>query len=154
MEHFEDSFLVFGVPVFRRSLRARSATPKKAYAVDPGLARAVSHVTADDLGSRLETTVYLELRRRTRDRREGGVSYYVTQSGREVDFVVGDAEESRATALLQVCAEMGQGDTRCRELLALEEAMGETGVQSATVVTLRESGSEQTEHGSISLVPA
>jgi hypothetical protein len=49
---------------------------------------------------------------------------------------------------------MGDGATRRRELAALEEAMGECGAASATVVTLEESGEERTAHGAVELVPA
>jgi predicted AAA+ superfamily ATPase len=154
MGHFEDAFLLFQVPVFRVSLRARQATPRKVYAVDPGLALAVSHVTAESLGARLETAVYLELRRRVRGRRAGAVSYYVTRSGREVDFVLGDVDEGRATELIQVSASLESTETRRRELGALEEAMAECGIESGTVVTLRESEEVMTPRGPILLVPA
>ena len=154
MEHFEDAFLLFRVPVYGRSLRKRGAAPKKVYAVDPGLAAAVSHATFGNVGARLETAVYLELRRRTRDPREGGISYYVTKSGREVDFALGGAPDGDGPRLVQVCADMTESATRRRELAALEEAMGECGAASATVVTLDESGEERTARGPVSIVPA
>ncbi|MCU0724426.1 MAG: ATP-binding protein [Planctomycetes bacterium] len=154
MEHFEEAFLLFRVPVFGRPLRKRGAAPKKVYAVDPGLAAAMSHSTSGNVGARLETAVYLELRRRSRDPREGGISYYVTNSDREVDFAVGGSPDGDGPRFIQVCADMGDGATRRRELAALEEAMGECGAASATVVTLEESGEERTAHGAVELVPA
>lgn len=153
MGHFEDASLFFSVPAFRSSLRARRTSPKKVYAADPGLAHVRSDVLAQAPGRRLETVVYLELRRRTRDRREGydrregHISYYRTESGREVDFALSDPEEHRVTAFFLVCADMQDPKTRQRELRALEEVMGETGVECATVITLRKSGVEETTHG-------
>lgn len=154
LDHFEDAFLLFTVPVYRKSLRARRATPKKVYAVDPGLARAVSHAMARDLGARLETAVYLELRRRAEDSREGHISYYLTRSRREVDFVVGTPEEGHVASLVQVSADLRNADTRHREIRALEEAMGETGTKTGLVVTLHETGTEKTANGIIHIVPA
>jgi predicted AAA+ superfamily ATPase len=154
LDHFEDAFLLFTVPVYRKSLRARRATPRKAYAVDPGLARAVSHAMAGDLGARLETAVYLELRRRAKDSREGHISYYLTRSRREVDFVVGRPEEEHVASLVQVSADLRNAETRHREIRALEEAMGETGTKSGLVITLHESGTEETASGPVHIVPA
>lgn len=154
LDHFADAFLVFTIPVFRKSLRARQTNPRKVYAIDPGLAHAVSHVAADDLGRRLETAVYLELRRRNTIGRDGTISYYLTSEGREVDFVIGDLESQSAGALVQVCADLGEPETLKREIAALDEAMRELGLESATLVTLNESDTMQTSHGTIRVVPA
>lgn len=154
LDHFADAFLVFTVPVFRKSLRARQTNPRKVYAIDPGLAHAVSHVSSEDLGQRLETAVYLELRRRTAIGRDGAISYYLTSEGREIDFVVGDPEFETASALFQVCADLGTPKARARELAALEEAMRELGLASATLVTLHESETLQMAQGTIHVVPA
>ncbi len=154
LEHLTDAFLVFGIEVFRRSLRARQVNPRKMYAVDPGLAFATSHAAATDLGARLETAVYLELRRRFGRSREGAISYYVTADGHEVDFVVGDAAESRVMELVQVCVDLSVPETRAREFRALAEAMEELSRPRATIVTLHEEGREAVEAGEIRVVPA
>jgi predicted AAA+ superfamily ATPase len=140
--------------LFRRSLRKRQSAAKKIHAVDPGLPLALFFVTAQDRGARLETAVCLELRRRARDPREGGVSYYVTNSGLIVDFAVGDWPGDGVPRLTQICAEPCQSGTRRQELVALGEAMGECGGTDAAVVTLHESGEERTAHGRMTLVPA
>ncbi len=90
------------------------ANRKNIYAIDPGLAFAVAPAGVSDLGSRLEDTVYLELRRRIRGARDGAISYYVTQGGHEVDFVVGDPETEHAVQLVQGCADFGAPGTRER----------------------------------------
>jgi len=153
LEHLQDAFLIFTVPVFRKSLRARQTKPKKAYAIDPGLAFAMSHVLAEDIGSRLETAVYLELRRRARGSRDGAISYYVTSAGHEVDFVLGDPSEDHASRLVQVCADMSSPETRDREVRALDAAMNELGLRESTVVTMFEDATIEVEHGRIDVVP-
>ncbi|MHB0980623.1 MAG: ATP-binding protein [Thermoleophilia bacterium] len=152
--HLTDAFLVFGIQVFRRSLRSRQVNPRKMYAIDPGLAYATSHAAATDLGARLENAVYLELRRRFGRAREGAISYYLTADGREVDFVVGDAAYSEATELVQVCADLSDPATKEREMRAASEAMEELGLPRVTMVNLHQETTETTSAGAVRIVPA
>ena len=154
LDHFQDAYLVFAIPVFKKSLRAQSTNPRKLYAVDPGLAAAMSHVTATDAGARLENAVFLELRRSQGRLLQGQVSYYITATGHEVDFVVGDVFEQRAGRLVQSCASLAGPATREREVRALTEAMGETGLQTGEIVTLLDEETIETEAGIIHAIPA
>ena len=154
LDHFQDAYLVFAIPVFKKSLRAQATNPRKLYAIDPGLGAAMSHVTATDVGARLENAVFLELRRRHGRLLQGQVSYYLTRSGHEVDFVVGDLFDQRAGRLLQACASLAEPATRAREVRALTEAMTETGLSTAEIVTLHEEETIRTDAGEISVVPA
>lgn len=154
LDHFQDAYLVFAIPVFKKSLRAQSTNPRKLYAVDPGLAAAMSHVTATDAGARLENAVFLELRRSQGRLLQGQVSYYITATGHEVDFVVGDVFEQRAGRLVQSCASLADPATREREVRALTEAMGETGLQTGEIVTLLDEETIETEAGIIHAIPA
>jgi uncharacterized protein len=154
LDHFQDAYLVFAIPVFRKSERARATNPRKLYPIDPGLAAAMSHATATDVGARLENAVFLELRRRHGRLLQGQVSYYLTASGREVDFVVGDLFHQRAGRLVQACADLAEPQAREREVRALVEAMTETGLDRADIVTLREEGTVKTDAGTIRIVPA
>jgi len=154
LDHFQDAYLVFAIPVFKKSVRAQATNPRKLYAIDPGLAAAMSHVTATDVDARLENAVFLELRRRHGRLLQGQVSYYLTASGHEVDFVVGDLFEQRAGRLVQVCASLAEPATRTRELRALTEAMRETGLRVAEIVTLHEEETIATDAGTVAVVPA
>jgi len=152
--HFEDAYLVHTVPVFSASERVVASNPRKAYAVDPGLAWAVSHVTATDLGARLETAVYVELRRRAGRLMAGQISFHTTASGYEIDFVVGDPLERRVAELVQVSADISDTSTREREMRALREGMEELGVRTSTLVTMNDDEVVEVESGTISVVPA
>jgi predicted AAA+ superfamily ATPase len=147
LTHLEDSFLLFTVSLASPSLRARQVNPRKCYPIDPALAAAVSFRASEDLGHLLETVVYLELRRRG-----SSLSYVMTRSGYEVDFLAEDSQGSRE--LIQVCADLESPSTRQRELRALEEGMKETACESATVVTLREEGSAEVGGRMVRIVPA
>lgn len=152
--HVSDAFLAFTVGRFSRSARTRAHQPRKVYAVDPGLAAAVSLATTRDWGARLETAVYVELRRRLGRSREGAIAYYVTEGGHEVDFVVGDAEQGHATELIQVCADPSDRATMDRELRALDEAMRELHLGAATLVTLEAAGDIALPGGTVRMCPA
>jgi predicted AAA+ superfamily ATPase len=146
MEHVQDAFLVFSLPIHAQSEKRRQVNPRKVYAIDHGLVRACVGRRSEDLGHHLENLVYLELRRR------GEVhGYHLTATGREVDFVAGS---EGAIHLVQVCASLGNAATREREVGALVEAMAELHQEDATIVTLAEE--EQIDAGDrrIRVVPA
>lgn len=68
---FRQAYLSFEVYEYSHELLAGGSNPSKLYAVDPGLAFAVSRASQEDVGKRLETATYLELRRRMAGRRTG-----------------------------------------------------------------------------------
>jgi predicted AAA+ superfamily ATPase len=128
--HLEDAFLLFPVPIHSAAERVRRVNPRKVYVVDTGLALACTRRTTPDSGHLLENWVFLELRRRGRT-----PAYYVTASGREVDFVMPGA--NGRPALVQAAWDLGAAETRNRELRALDEAMAELRVREALLVTRR-----------------
>ena len=148
VEHVEDAHLLYTVPIWAASFGKRRANPRKAYPVDPALARTVAFAKPEDVGHRLETLVYLHLRRRG----HAEVGYLETASGYEVDFCSRGADGT--LALTQVCAELGAENTRKRELRAVGEAMAEMGVSEATLVTVREEEEVRLASGLVRVVPA
>ena len=153
LDHLVDAYLVFLVPIRSRSEKQRIVNPRKAYAIDPGLALAMQTGGARNLGARLENTVYLELRRRIGRRAADLVTYYRTSSGREVDFAVDPAEPDGALRLVQSCAALSDPETRYREVGALSEAMSETGVERGELVTLSDREDIDTGAGTIAVRP-
>lgn len=147
LTHLEDAFLVFLLPLHTASERRRQMNPRKCYAIDHGLVRACVPGVTEDTGHHLENLVYLELRRR------GEVlGYHVTASGGEVDFVAADPMGRQQ--LVQACAELGEPATRERELRAIVEAVAETGIQQATIVSLAEDAVVRRDGVEVRIVPA
>lgn len=146
LEHVQDAFLVFLLPIHTQSEKRRQVNPRKVYAIDHGLVRACVGQRSEDIGHRLENVVYLELRRR------GEVhGYHITASGREVDFVTGPPDEP---TLVQACANLGDADTRKREVESLTEAMGELRIDRGTIVTMDEQDTLRRDGRTIDVVPA
>ncbi|OFY66122.1 MAG: hypothetical protein A3H98_12015 [Bacteroidetes bacterium RIFCSPLOWO2_02_FULL_36_8] len=64
IHYLEDCYLLFTVPKFDYSLKKQSKNPKKIYAVDSGIIRAITLSFTDDLGRILENIVFIHLLRR------------------------------------------------------------------------------------------
>lgn len=136
--HFEDACFAFFVGIHTESEAVRRVNPRKFYPVDPALVP-----RGAGLGPRLETVVYLELRRRGYD-----VAYALDDAGREVDFVA--EHSSRPTQLVQACADLSEPATRTRELAALSAIRARHPDAQAIIVTLAERG----EVDGVRFVPA
>jgi predicted AAA+ superfamily ATPase len=148
LAHVEDAHLVYTLPLRSASAARRASNPRKAYPVDPALARTAAFAKPDDVGHRLENLVYLELRRRG----VANLGYLATVDGFEVDFC-GESPDG-ALQLVQVCASLSDPDTRARELRALEAALSEVPARSATIVTLYEEDTLQVAGATVGVVPA
>ncbi|HLF94411.1 MAG TPA: ATP-binding protein, partial [Planctomycetota bacterium] len=109
VEYLQDAYLLYSLPKFSPSFRQRVVAPRKFYAVDNGLRRAVSLQSTPDRGHRLENAVYLALRGRAIPACWAG-----EKDSWECDFVTD--EEA-----IQVCAELTT-HTRERELRGLAAA--------------------------------
>ena len=63
----EDAGLIFLLPRHEESLRKQARNPKKLHVIDPGLISAFKPGPERDIGHKLETAVFLECRRRSRE---------------------------------------------------------------------------------------
>lgn len=144
---FEDAYFLFSVRLFDASLSRANANPKKIYAIDHALVTSVASGVLVNDGHLLENLVFVGLRRTTPD-----ISYYRTDGGREVDFIVQYRQRKRR--LIQVCESLSDTATRKREVRALREAMAELGLEAGTIVTRGQQEEIGCEEGTIHVVPA
>ncbi len=108
--YLEDAFLVFPIPRLAESLRKQAHNPKKLHVIDPGLVSAFKARAGPDFGRRLETAVFLEMRRRNRD-------LFYHADGGEIDLCDGEG-----TVFVNVCWSLAEPQTRQRE--ARQMALG------------------------------
>jgi hypothetical protein len=141
LDHVQDAFVFFAIPIHTSSERTRQSNPRKVYAVDPGLVTACARRGSADTGQLLETAVFVELRRTSPE-----LSYARTKSGYEIDFVT-------PSGLVQACASIADPATREREVRALREAMAALGQRQATIVTLATDEQIRVAEGTIRVVP-
>lgn len=144
---FEDSFLLYSVPIFSPSQTKQLVNPRKLYCVDNGLLRTVSFSLEDNRGVLLENAVFVHLRRKAKE-----IFYYKTRKGYELDFVVvGEKKELR---LIQVSENLREQKVRAREIRALSSAMQELDTRQGLIVTLDDPPEEiKVESGTISIKP-
>ena len=122
----------------------------------PGIAHAVSRANRQDVGKRLETAVYIELRRRNVGKRAETITSLTVPSARreKVDFLVGDALGMEPNALCQVTVNMTAPKTREREVSSLETDMRLAQLGEGMVVALRGRGEIDSPASKIRVVPA
>ena len=156
LAYFEDAFLLSTVHDFSRAIAVNPRTSPKVYAIDPGLVFANSPASSQDDGARLETAVYMELRRRNPASRTGSIASLRTKEhGYEIDFVVGDALDQRGMVLIQVCEQISDQDTAHREQRALEEAMREHHLREGyLIIAVGQRMDIPTAQGTIHQIPA
>ena len=154
VDAFEDAHLAYQVYDFSYSAQKVRLGGLKLYAQDPGMYCALMPASDDAQSFALETAVYLELRRRRTSGRLGDIAMLKLESGKEVDFVEGDALADRAVQLVQVAYSVENDATLTREMSALAEAMARFGVGEGTVVTLDEQGEIELPEGTVHIVPA
>ncbi len=110
------AYLAFSVPIYDASIRKVQTNPKKIYAIDPGLARAMTLDYENDLGRLFENIIYLDLRRLGCT-----IHYFLTKSRYEVDFLVQTPGGHKK--LFQVVWKQEDAQTIEREERALKEGM-------------------------------
>ncbi len=131
--YLENSYLCYFVSHYSDSVKAQQKNPKKIYFADHVLAKMLGFRNNHDLGFTLENIVFLELKRR-------GYLLYYFKDKHGCDFVV--RKEEQTIAVIQVCQELGDPDTRKREITGLTEAMQRFGLQVGTIITLNDDGQE------------
>lgn len=154
IDAFEDAHLIYQLFEFSYSAQKVRLGGMKLYAADPGLYWSSSIASDDGLTFAFETAVYLELRRRRASGRLGDIAMLKLSSGKEVDFIEGDAALDEASRLVQVCFDMSAQNTKDREVSAMEEAMKRFGRQEGLIVTFDEEYDITTEAGIIKVRPA
>lgn len=147
LNYFKEAFLVFEVSQFSYSLKTQQKALKKVYAVDTGLANAVSFRFSEDYGRILENSVFLHLNQLAPE-----VYYYKTKSNLEVDFLVKYLNQKMD--LIQVCADISDEKTKKRELKALIDAMMELDISSSVILTASEKDIIKIDNRKIIIMPA
>ncbi|MDP1836530.1 MAG: ATP-binding protein [Chlamydiales bacterium] len=127
-DHIEDAYLAFSVSMYDKSIRKTQTNPKKLYAIDSGMARALTFDYESDLGRLFENIVYLDLRRRGYK-----INYYLSSQRHEIDFLAQTARGQKK--FFQVTWDMQDLNTVEREQRALQEGMRELKIDGE-IITL------------------
>ncbi len=143
--YVEDIFFGFFIEIYSESERKKQINPKKFYLIDQGIHNYLTLKFLENKGRLLENLVFLELRRRGLQ-----VSYYKTQSGYEIDFLVNEQGKKK---LIQVCYDLSNIETFNREKRALVSGMKECSVKSGIILTQNEKREEDVDNFSLKIMP-
>lgn len=156
LEYYHEAYLAFPLEEYSCSLANNSRAATKLYAVDPSMLMAFSPSASQDEAQRLETAVFVHLRRSAGSLREGAVSRLLVENGgrHEIDFVVGDALLEEQRRLIQVTCSLQEEKTRKREVAGMRAGMRRLQESEGWIVTLDEEEELAVEEGTIHVVPA
>lgn len=142
--YFQNSYLMDFVPQFSYSLKAQNRNPKKVYALDLGLAIAVSTSFSENNERKLENLIYLYLRRKYNS------IHYFTEKG-ECDFVV--SEKGKITHAIQVCYQISD-ENFSREYKGLLQALDFFNLEIGWIVTANQRDRFEESGKTVELIPA
>lgn len=144
----ESIYLFFSLTKYEPSLVKENTGDKKYYCIDNGLRSVLLNPQSEDNGKLLENAVFLHLRRTLRI--QGELHYY--KGKKECDFVV--SEFDKVTRLIQVSYQMGDEETRKREIEGLLEAARVTNCRELIIVTMETEAEWKEQDMLIRVLPA
>ncbi|MFH1653953.1 MAG: ATP-binding protein [Pseudomonadota bacterium] len=139
--YLEETYLCFFLKRFSFKVKEQEKSPRKVYAIDPGLANVVGFRLDQNIGKLAELMVFLELARIRETKHGYDIYYWKDVRHREVDFVI--KEEERISHLIQVCWDISAPQTKEREIKSLIKGMEELHVSEGLIIT---ETYEDTEH--------
>jgi predicted AAA+ superfamily ATPase len=127
-DHIEDAYLAFPVAIYDKSIRKIQTNPKKLYAIDSGMIRALTLDYENDLGRLFENIIYLDLKRLGLT-----INTYLTSERYEIDFLAQTPHGEKK--FFQVAWDMQDEKTMQRKKRALEAGMKELKI-NGEIITL------------------
>jgi len=132
LNYLEESFLIFHLPIFSYKVKEQKQYPKKIYCLDTGIINTVNPRFTKDIGRLYENVVAIKLKKLEMDRK-CNIFYWKNPLHEEVDFVIKNG--MKVNALIQVCYNVSEQNTKERELKALMKASEEFKCNNLLVIT-------------------
>lgn len=129
LEYIEDSYFMRQLAIHNASVVNQLNFPRKVYFVDTGFITALSTKFSTNMGRLFENAVYNRL-----SQQHETIHYYKDERDNEVDFVV--LEDSKVSAMYQVCYDLTDDETRKREVRSLVKAAAKLDCSKLYLITL------------------
>jgi predicted AAA+ superfamily ATPase len=146
LEYIEAVYLGIRLYKFDYSVVNREMGDKKIYSIDNGLLSVISYQFSDNHGRLLENLVFVWLRKLYGD----SLFYYNQKT--ECDFIVFDRDQP--IQAIQVCFDLGNADTRKREINGLAAAMDYFNLSKGVIITMDQEEELEKDGKSIRVMPA
>ena len=147
----QEAYLLFFIERFSFKLKNMIIAPKKAYAIDTGLANLLGYKSDQNIARLMETAVAIELKRRQAKGLVKELYYWNNYQHGEVDFVI--KEGNKVVELIQVTYASSKEGVKEREFSSLLAASKELHCNKLKVITMDYEGSEVVEGRRITFVP-
>ncbi|MCG2723732.1 MAG: ATP-binding protein [Nanoarchaeota archaeon] len=152
VSYIEETYLIFSLDRFSFKQKERITSPKKIYAIDTGMINAIAFQSASNFGRIMENAVAVELlRRQSLEGMNTEIYYYKDYFGKETDFVI--KEGSKIRQLIQVCYDVGNPDTKEREIKGLLKASDDLKCNNLLIITWNYEGEEKSGGKKIKYTP-
>ncbi len=125
IDHLENSYLIFTISKYDKSLKKQIYAKKKAYVIDTGLISLISFKFSKNSGRILENIVFLELKRRNKE-----IFYHKEKS--ECDFIIKD--KLKIIQAIQVTQNLEEGN-KTREMEGMLEALKKYDLKKGLILT-------------------
>lgn len=132
LQYVENSYFMYSIPIFSYKIKDSLQYPRKVYFIDNGFITSISTRHSKDLGRFYENSVAIEILRRNAQK-DTEIYYWSDRKGKEVDFVI--KEGLQINKLIQVCYDIGDFDTKKREIEALLKASKDLKCNNLIVIT-------------------
>lgn len=152
--YLEEVFLFFTVRRFSFKVKEQVSSNKKIYCFDNGFVHAKAFKATPDIGKLYENAVAIELKKAELNGRIS-VYYWKNVQQEEVDFVV--KKGLKIEQLVQVCYDVGNPETKKREVRALLKAGKDLNCDNLLIITGGYEAEESVEwfgaSGKITFIP-
>ena len=132
VRYFQDAYLIFVLERFSYKLKEQAIAPKKVYCIDTGLINAMGCNFSENKGRLMENLVCTQLHRQSQVQNTE-IYYWKNAKQQEVDYVVKSG--TAVSELIQVCYDLGEAETKEREISALLTCGKELRCKNQTVIT-------------------
>ncbi|MDO8508931.1 MAG: ATP-binding protein [Nanoarchaeota archaeon] len=142
LSYLEESFILFSLNRFSYKVKEQLSSNKKIYCIDNGFIQAKAFKLSPDFGKLYENVVACKLKKEEID---GKLKFYYwkNQQQEEVDFII--QEGLKVKQLIQVCFNIGDLETKNREIRALIKASKELKCNNLLIITEDTENEEKVE---------
>ena len=151
IDYLTSAYLFIVLERFSYKLKQQILAPRKTYCIDTGLIQAMAFRSSGDRGRLFENVAAIELQRRKYYRNNLEVYYWKNPAGEEVDFCLKSG--AGVTELIQVCSDLGDPETKDREIRSLVRAGIELKCRRLLVLTDDYEGKEISQNREIVFMP-
>lgn len=150
-DFLEATYLVFQLERFSYKIKETMLAPRKIYVVDTGMINTLGFRFSENYGKLMENAVAIQLMRKKSTDPLLEVNYWKDYQQNEIDFVI--KKGPNVKQLIQVCYNLGDCNTKKREINALLKGSGELKCKNLCVITNDLETEEKVEGKKIKFIP-